>query len=219
MDRVQFLLVGLPLFLLGSDLFHLFEPPLPKPPHHQPLIQTKTPTLDFPMQRASDLGGGIGIGNTVRIHYCSSCSFNFDRGTAVMMKNMLENSFPGVNVLLDNYPPSLPKRLLAKVVPVIQFGVIGIVMGGEHIFPRLGFTAPLGKNLLTGKFTPEGILNKSDFVPRRVANMRFGSSFDLMRTISCGISGVLVEVFSKLKEHRFPGEIELKDLIGKRMTV
>ena len=58
------------------------------------------------------------------------------------MKNMLENSFPGVNVLLDNYPPPLPKRLLAKVVPVIQFGVIGIVMGGEHIFPRLGFTAP-----------------------------------------------------------------------------
>lgn len=27
-----------------------------------------------------------------------------------------------------------------------------------------------------------------------------------------------LKVFSKLKEGRFPGEIELKDLIGKKMT-
>lgn len=66
----------------------------------------------------------------------------FDRGNAVTMKNMLESEFPGLNVVLANYPPPLPKRLLSKVVPVVQFGVIGVVMAGEHIFPRLGFAAP-----------------------------------------------------------------------------
>lgn len=64
------------------------------------------------------------------------------RGNAVTMKNMLESSFPGINVVLANYPPPLPKRLLSKVVPVAQFGIIGIVMAGEQIFPRLGFPAP-----------------------------------------------------------------------------
>ncbi|MBA0870151.1 hypothetical protein Goshw_008432 [Gossypium schwendimanii] len=33
--------------------------------------------------------------------------------------------------MLDNYPPPLPKRLLSKVVPAFQFGVIGIMMASE----------------------------------------------------------------------------------------
>lgn len=58
------------------------------------------------------------------------------------MKKMLEVSFPGIDVILSNYPPSLPKRLLSKLVPVAQFGVMGIIMAGEHIFPRLGMPPP-----------------------------------------------------------------------------
>lgn len=58
------------------------------------------------------------------------------------MKNMLENQFPGMHVVLANYPPPLPKRILSKVVPIIQFGAIGIIVAGEQIFPRLGFAAP-----------------------------------------------------------------------------
>jgi len=64
------------------------------------------------------------------------------RGNAVTMKNMLEIAFPGTEVILSNYPPSLPKRLLSKLVPVVQIGVIGVVVAGEHIFPVLGFAAP-----------------------------------------------------------------------------
>jgi len=64
------------------------------------------------------------------------------RGTAVTMKNMLEIAFPGTEVILSNYPPSLPKRLLSKLVPVAQIGVIGVVVAGEQIFPMLGFAAP-----------------------------------------------------------------------------
>nr|DAD26234.1 TPA_asm: hypothetical protein HUJ06_027702 [Nelumbo nucifera] len=55
---------------------------------------------------------------------------------------MLETSFPGIDVVLSNYPPAFPKRLLSKLVPVVQVGVIGIVMAGEQIFPRLGYMTP-----------------------------------------------------------------------------
>lgn len=58
------------------------------------------------------------------------------------MKKMLETQFPGVEVVLANYPPSLPKRVVAKLVPVVQIGVIGLVMAGEQIFPMLGVMAP-----------------------------------------------------------------------------
>lgn len=64
------------------------------------------------------------------------------RGNAVTMKNMLETAFPGINVMLANHPPPLPKRLLSKVVPVFQFGIIGMMMAGEQIFPRLGMMPP-----------------------------------------------------------------------------
>lgn len=68
--------------------------------------------------------------------------FHFGRGTAVTIRNMLDSQFPGINVALANYPPPLPKRVLSKLVPIVQFGVIGVIMGGEHIFPRLGFASP-----------------------------------------------------------------------------
>ncbi|KAF9593986.1 hypothetical protein IFM89_026687 [Coptis chinensis] len=48
----------------------------------------------------------------------------------------------GADAILANYPPVLPKRILSKVVPVFQVGVMGIVLGGEHIFPRLGYMTP-----------------------------------------------------------------------------
>lgn len=64
------------------------------------------------------------------------------RGNAATMKKMLETQFPGVDVVLVNYPPSLPKRVAAKLVPVFQVGVMGIVLGGEQIFPMIGLMAP-----------------------------------------------------------------------------
>ncbi|THG06679.1 hypothetical protein TEA_012547 [Camellia sinensis var. sinensis] len=63
-------------------------------------------------------------------------------GTAETMKKMLETSFPGIDVVLANYPPPLPKRVLSKLVPAVQMGVIGIIMAGEQIFPMLGFMVP-----------------------------------------------------------------------------
>ncbi|XP_071690211.1 selT-like protein [Rutidosis leptorrhynchoides] len=218
----QILLVGLPLFLFCSDVFNLFfvAPPSSSSSsaashhhnhnhnHHQ-ISSSIQPPLDFPTQKgASGLGiGGIGLGNTVQIDFCASCSY---RGNAETMKNMLESSYPGLNVVLANYPPPLPKRLLAKVVPVVQFGVIGVVMAGEHIFPRLGFAAPppwyysmranrfgtISSTWLLGNFL-QGFLQSS-------------GAFE----VSCNGE----RVYSKLKEKRFPGEIELRELIGKKIA-
>lgn len=203
-------MVGLPLFLLCSDVFNLFSPPPSKPApkhhhHHQaPVIQQQQQaSLEFPTQKAT----GIGFGNTVSIDFCSSCSY---RGSAVTMKNMLESQLPGINVVLANYPPPLPKRMLSKLVPVVQFGVIGVIMGGEHIFPRLGYAVPpqwyhslranrfgsMASTWLLGNFLQSFLQSSGAF------------------EVYC--NGELV--FSKLKEHRFPGEIELKDLVGKRIA-
>ncbi|KAL2541481.1 SelT-like protein [Abeliophyllum distichum] len=216
MDRAQLLLVGLPLFLFCSDIVSLFAPPPPKPAtthhknhHHQsnspPLIQHQQPqsTLEFPAQKTS----GIGVGNTVNIDFCSSCSY---RGSAVTMKNMLETQFPGINVILANFPPPLPKRLLSKLIPVFQFGMIGIIVAGEQIFPRLGFAAPPPwyYSLRANKF---GSMASTWLLGNFLQSfLQSSGAFE----VYC--NGELV--FSKLKEHRFPGEIELKDLVGRRVA-
>ncbi|KAG6745275.1 hypothetical protein POTOM_051924 [Populus tomentosa] len=143
--------------------------------------------------------------------FFNNSHFNFPhRGTAVTMKNMLESEFPGIQVILANYPASLPKRLLSKVVPAVQFGVIGIILAGEQIFPRLGFAAPppwyyslranrfgsIASTWLFGNFIQSFLQSSGAF------------------EVFC--NGELV--FSKLMEHRFPGEIELRDVVGKRLA-
>ncbi|KAF3789460.1 SelT-like protein [Nymphaea thermarum] len=148
MDRVQLLLVGLPLFLFASDVLHLFSRPPPPPRHHhQPPLKRHVPPppvidapLEFPTSPESQYAGlGLGVGSTVHIDFCASCSY---RGTALTMKKMLETSFPGLNIVLSNHPPTLPKRMLSKVVPAIQMGVIAVIVAGEQIFPRLGYMVP-----------------------------------------------------------------------------
>ncbi|OMO84366.1 Selenoprotein, Rdx type [Corchorus capsularis] len=214
MDRAQLLLVGLPLFLLVSDLFSLFTPPPPKPPsaphhhhhhHHQPKPSISPETLDIPLQKPTSVGG-VGYGSVVDINFCASCSY---RGTAVTMKKMLETQFPGIDVILANYPPPLPKRLLSKVVPVFQFGVIGIIMAGEQLFPMIGMTPPPWYyNLRTNRF---GSIATTWLLGNVLQSfLQSSGAFE----VSC--NGELV--FSKLKEGRFPGEIELKDLVSKRLA-
>lgn len=123
------------------------------------------------------------------------------------MKNMLEASYPGINVILANYPPALPKRLLSKVVPIVQFGIIGIVVAGEQIFPRLGFIVPPPwyYTLRANRF---GTISTTWLLGNVLQSfLQSSGAFE----VYC--NGELV--FSKLKEHRFPGELELKDLVGR----
>ncbi|KAJ9185372.1 hypothetical protein P3X46_005014 [Hevea brasiliensis] len=223
MDRSQFLLLGLPIFLFFTDVVNLFTvPPPPKSAQNdlssfrsKPNSVLHQQPLQFPIQKSSSsaiggVGGGvgnIGFGSTINIDFCASCSY---RGTAVTMQNMLETQFPGINVILANYPPSFPKRLLSKVVPVFQFGIIGVIMAGEQIFPRLGFAVPppwyyslranrfgsIASTWLFGNFIQSFLQSSGAF------------------EVYC--NGELV--FSKLTENRFPGEIELRDLVGKKLA-
>ncbi|XP_062173156.1 selT-like protein [Alnus glutinosa] len=215
MDRTQLLLVGLPLFLLFSDLVNLFTPPPPPPPkpiphshhhhHHHPSPPVTKESLDFPSQTSGV--GGIGLGNTVNINFCASCSY---RGSAETMKKMLETAFPGIDVVLANYPPSLPKRLLAKVVPFFQMGVVGMVVAGEQIFPMLGVMAPPPwyYSLRANKF---GTIATSWLLGNAAQSfLQSTGAFEVYFNDEL--------VFSKLNVGRFPGEIELKTLIGKRLT-
>ena len=79
---------------------------------------------------------------TAVLRILKACSFSPCRGTAVTMKKMLETEFPGLDVILANYPAPAPKRLLAKVVPVVQMGVIGMIVAGDRVFPLIGIAQP-----------------------------------------------------------------------------
>ncbi|KAK3441995.1 hypothetical protein EUGRSUZ_B02246 [Eucalyptus grandis] len=214
MDRAQILLLGLPLFLLCSDLVNLFAPPPAKPPpplphrHHHLQHQPPNPpeALEFPPQKPSAVGG-IGLGSTVFINFCSSCSY---RGTAVTMKKMLETQFPGLDVVLANYPPPLPKRVLAKLVPVAQIGVFAVIMAGEHIFPMIGIAAP----------PPWYYSLRANRFGTIASTWLLGNMFQSFLQSSGAFEVYCNDelLFSKLKEARFPGEIELKDLVGRRLA-
>ncbi|KAH7542237.1 hypothetical protein FEM48_Zijuj02G0052100 [Ziziphus jujuba var. spinosa] len=157
-------------------------------------------------RKAVDIGG-IGFGNTVKIDFCSSCSY---KGTAITMNKMLETAFPGVEVVLANYPPSFPKRLLSKLVPVVQIGVMGIVIAGEQIFPMLGFVAPPPwyYSLRANKF---GTIATSWLLGNVVQNfLQSTGAFEVYLNDEL--------IFSKLKEGRFPSEIELKSIVGKKLA-
>ncbi|KAK3019016.1 hypothetical protein RJ639_003624 [Escallonia herrerae] len=198
MDRVQFLLLGLPIFLFFTDMVTLFgpspPPPPPKPHHHPPhhphpphqsQSETSQP-LEFPTQRASGTGG-IGVGNTVNIDFCASCSYS--QQVKVMPLEMVAD---------------LDKKVMEIYVEE------GLVMAGEHIFPRLGFAVPPPwyYTLRANRF---GTISSSWLLGNFLQSfLQSSGAFE----VHCNGE----PVFSKLKEHRFPGEIELKDLIGKRIA-
>ncbi|XP_020881343.1 selT-like protein isoform X2 [Arabidopsis lyrata subsp. lyrata] len=202
MDKTQLILLGLPIFLLFTDLLNLFTPPPPKSQQQPP------PSISNPQRFPETLkSSGVGYGNTVEINFCVSCSY---KGTAVTMKKMLETAFPGLDVVLANYPAPAPKRILAKVVPVAQMGVIGLIMGGEQIFSMIGIAQPPAwyHSLRANRF---GSMASTWLLGNFLQSfLQSSGAFE----VSC--NGELV--FSKLKEGRFPGEIELRDLIRGTLT-
>ncbi|XP_054782401.1 selT-like protein isoform X1 [Prosopis cineraria] len=213
MDRNQILLVGLPMLLFCSDIMNLLSPPPHKPISHkhspiptkpQPHLQQ---SLQFPTQKQVTIVPPIGVGNTVNIDFCTSCSY---RGNAVTSKQLLETAFPGIDVVLANYPPPLTKRVLSNAIPVVQLGIIGLIVAGEQIFPKLGIMTPPSwyYSLRANRF---GSIASTWLLGNFIQSfLQSSGAFE----VYC--NGELI--FSKLKENRFPGEIELKDLVGRRIA-
>ncbi|KAK6935717.1 Selenoprotein, Rdx-type [Dillenia turbinata] len=132
------------------------------------------------------------------------------RGTAVTMKKMLETSFPKIHVILENHPAPLGKRLLANLIPVMQIGVTSIVITGEQIFPMMGITMP-PQWYLSLRANRFGAVATTWLIGNTLkSTLQSSGAFEVH------YNGKLV--FSKLKEDRFPGEIELRDLIARRLT-
>ncbi|RZC79528.1 hypothetical protein C5167_003750 [Papaver somniferum] len=120
------------------------------------------------------------------------------KGNAVTMGKMLETSFTGIEVILENYPAPLPKRLLSKVVPVFQ------------IFPRLGFVTPPAF-YFTMRQNRSGTIATAWLLGNALQSfLQSSGAFEVL------INDELI--FSKLKEKRFPSEFELKDIVGKRLS-
>ncbi|RLM92571.1 selT-like protein [Panicum miliaceum] len=138
MDRVQLVLMGLPILLFCSDVVTLFAPLPPAAPTPSPATPPP-PTLPRRRSVSEPQVDGPGSGTTVDLKFCASCSY---RGTAMTMKRMLETSFPGIHVVLENYPPPFPKRALSKAVPLLQVGAMATLMAGDQIFPRFGMVPP-----------------------------------------------------------------------------
>uniref|UniRef100_A0A803MK68 SelT-like protein n=1 Tax=Chenopodium quinoa TaxID=63459 RepID=A0A803MK68_CHEQI len=208
MDRIQLLLVGLPLFLNRMLwVMDILSLSISAPP-----ALTK---LDF-IWVFDIILIAVCIWQWVSVVIRNDCrgwrrKTDMDiPGTAVAMKNMLETQFPGINVALANYPPPPPKRILSKLVPVAQVGVFAIIMAGDQIFPRLGMTPP-----------PWFYTLRANRFGTISATWLFGN-FIQSYLQSSGAFEVYFDgepVFSKLAQQRFPGEIELRDLIGKKLAV
>ncbi|WVZ68309.1 hypothetical protein U9M48_017267 [Paspalum notatum var. saurae] len=210
MDRVQLVLVGLPILLFCSDVVTLFAPLPPAAPQPD---QSRADPLAFQPgdPSAADASGqetqveGPGSGTTVELKFCASCSY---RGNAMTMKRMLETSFPGIHVVLENYPPPFPKRALSKAVPLLQVGAMATLMAGDQIFPRFGMVPPPWYySLRANRFgTMASIWLFGNFAQ---SFLQSSGAFE----VYC--DGQLV--FSKLSEQRFPSELELRELIGNRI--
>lgn len=212
MEKVQLLVTGFCAFLFVSDILNAFNPPPSKPAHHHQHTHS-VESIPIPKEVLQQTGikpleslDGAGAGAVIHISFCTSCSY---RGTALTIKKMLESSFPGVDVVLSNYPPSLPKRIFSKFVPVLQIGSIIIVTAGDHIFPRLGYTVPPPwyYSLKQKRF---GVIATTWLLGNSLQSFLQGTgAFE----VEC--NGHLV--FSKLRENRFPGEIELRELVGRSL--
>ncbi|KAJ0088586.1 hypothetical protein Patl1_31353 [Pistacia atlantica] len=159
------------------------------------------------MQKISSIGSGIGVGSTVKISFCSSCSH---RGHAVTMKHMLEAAFPGIHIVLGNHPPPLLQRLLSKVITTFQVGVIVIIMGGEHIFPQLGYITPPPWHYFL-RANRYGTISSTWFFGNFIHSyLQSSGAFEVF------CNGDLI--FSKLMEYRFPSEFELRELVSRKLA-
>ncbi len=76
----------------------------------------------------------------------------------MQVKQLIEQHYPGMEVLGSNYPVSLLKQGLASAVSTAQMGGFAFVFCGERLFQALGYPAP------------------PDFYVQNVAQNKFGAA-------------------------------------------
>jgi thioredoxin reductase-like selenoprotein T len=54
----------------------------------------------------------------------------------------LQARFPGLEVVSSQYPVTPLKQMAAQGVFLLQIGLVGVLMFGDHIFPAIGIAPP-----------------------------------------------------------------------------
>ncbi|KAK6927114.1 hypothetical protein RJ641_008833, partial [Dillenia turbinata] len=75
----------------------------------------------------------------INLGSCSSISWE---GNCSVYEEDVGDIIPEIHFILENHPAPFGKRLLAKLVPVMQIGVIGVIITGEQIIPMMSIATP-----------------------------------------------------------------------------
>jgi len=62
----------------------------------------------------------------------------------MQIKDALHQQFPHLEISGGNYPTPASKALLAQLVQVVQFSLIGVTLAGDHLFTHLLHYPPNG---------------------------------------------------------------------------
>lgn len=60
----------------------------------------------------------------------------------MQLRKVLEQRYPGLEIVGTNYPPTAAKALASKAASTASLGVIAATLAGEKIFPFLGMAIP-----------------------------------------------------------------------------
>eukprot|EP00878_Enallax_costatus_P014671 GHUV01015347.1.p1 GENE.GHUV01015347.1~~GHUV01015347.1.p1 ORF type:complete len:159 (+),score=53.23 GHUV01015347.1:337-813(+) len=132
------------------------------------------------------------------------------KGAFMQVKQLIEQQYPGMQVVGSNYPVSPIKQAAAQAVSIAQMGGFAMVIFGDKVFDSLGVPPP-------------------QFYTQNVANNRFGAGVGLWfvgnliqnQLVSTGAFEVYYDgslVFSKLAAGRMPAVDELISSLEAQMT-
>jgi len=78
-------------------------------------------------------------GPTIKVLYCYSCGYQqaFDE-----YKRMINERFPNINIVGNNYNPSFIKNKLVQVISISKMIVIGLLLANINPFQHFGANTP-----------------------------------------------------------------------------
>ncbi len=124
------------------------------------------------------------------------------------MKRYLNQAFPGVEVIGENYPASDFNQNVASIVSAIKFTLIAFLLTGDTVFERLGVVPPaLWMNVRERK------------IPTALIIFMMGNmlSSNLLATGAFEVSLENELIFSKLETGQQPSIQLLRELIGQKL--
>nr|CAB3478755.1 unnamed protein product [Digitaria exilis] len=122
MDRVQLVLLGLPILLFCSDVVTLFAPlppAAPKPGHQSrpatDAFQPGDPSAADASAQAEPQVDGPGSGTTVDLKFCASCSYS-----ELELKELIGSRIPDPQVeelIVSRMPDPQVEELIVSTIP------------------------------------------------------------------------------------------------------